>query len=58
MLLRFAYGLLMGKFRKFFTELSARDMIMVGYYPFMFYFLLLIILLKVLLHVHIHIFYL
>ena len=48
----------MGKFRKFFTELSACDMIMVGYYPFMFYFLLLIILLKVLLHVHIHIFYL
>ena len=37
-LMRSGLGLLMGKFRQCLTELSARDKIMVGYYPFTFLF--------------------
>ena len=36
------FGLLMDKFRKFFTELSARDTIMAGYYSLTGFFLLLL----------------
>ena len=37
-LLRSALGFFIGKFRHFLTKLSARDMIMAGYYRFTFYF--------------------
>ena len=33
---RYGLGLLMGKFHEFFTELSAHDTMMVGYYCFRF----------------------
>ena len=41
-------GLLIGKFHEFLTELSACDMIMVGYCCFMFYFLLILPLINML----------
>ena len=40
LLWRFGFGLLIGKFRQYLTELSACDMIIAGYYRFAFYFFL------------------